>query len=213
MAVADPRALGQTADLFQRAGDSAGVARELDRRGVGQELALAADRAFDQVAEEHTDVAEDQHHDAEYKYAGRAARLFRVARRGGARDTHREVADHRQNQNPVDDADQSEIQPHVAVEDVAELMGHYSLEFLSIEIFEAPAGDGHHGVARLVAGGEGVDARLVVHDVDRRNGDARGQGHLFHDVQQSAFVEVVGLRIDDPAAEHRGDLLASGGKL
>ena len=92
-------------------------------------------------------------------------------------------------------------------------MGHYSLDFLSVEIFEAPTGDGHHGVARLVAGGEGVDARLVIHDVDRRNGDARGQGHLFHDVQQSAFVEVVGLRIDDPAAEHRGDLLASGGKL
>ena len=95
MAVADPRALGQTADLFQRAGDSAGVARELDRRGVGQELALAADRAFDQVAEEHTDVAEDQHDQAKQKDTGRAARLLRVARGSGARETHGIEADHR----------------------------------------------------------------------------------------------------------------------
>ena len=41
--VADPRALGQAADLLQRPGDSARIARELHRRGVGQELALPVD--------------------------------------------------------------------------------------------------------------------------------------------------------------------------
>ena len=43
VAVANPRAIGQAADLLQRPGDPARVARELDGRGVGQELTLPDD--------------------------------------------------------------------------------------------------------------------------------------------------------------------------
>ena len=87
------------------------------------------------------------------------------------------------------------------------------MQFLPREVLEAAGRDGHHGVARLVAGGEGVDARLVVQHVHRRHGDARGQGHLFDHVQQPPFGQIGGLRIDRPAAEHQGDLLAAGRKL
>ena len=95
-----------------------------------------------------------------------------------------------QDEDAVDDADQAEVQPHVAVEDVAELVAHHALQFLAGEVSEAAGGDGHHGVAGLMAGGEGVDARLVVQHVDRRDGNAGGQGHLFDHVQQPPFGQV-----------------------
>ena len=93
------------------------------------------------------------------------------------------VADDGQDEDAEDDADQAEVQPHVAVEDMAELVAQDALEFLAGEVMEAASGDGHHGIAGLVAGGEGVDSRLVVEHVDRRHRDAGGQGHLLDHVQ------------------------------
>src|ERR1700722_6349426 len=52
------------ADFLQRVGQPARVARELDGGGVGEELALAADRAFDQLAEEGAGRADDNKSDA-----------------------------------------------------------------------------------------------------------------------------------------------------
>ena len=92
-------------------------------------------------------------------------------------------------------------------------MAHHALEFLAGEVIEAAAGDRHHGVARLVAGGEGVDSRLAVHDEDRGDGNAGGQGHLLDHVEQPAFGQVGGLRIHRAAAEHQGDGFAAGGEL
>ena len=39
-------------------------------------------------------------------------------------------------------------QPHVAVEDVAELVGNHALEFVAVELLEAAAGDADRRVAR-----------------------------------------------------------------
>ena len=74
-------------------------------------------------------------------------------------------------------------------------------------------GDGHDGVARLVPRGEGVDARFVVQHVDRRDGNARGQGHFLDHVQEPPFGQIGGLRIDGPSAEHQRDRFAAGRKL
>ena len=63
--VANPRALGQAADLLQRPGNPAGIAGKLDRRGVGQELPLPADGALDQFAQEDAQVAQYQERQAE----------------------------------------------------------------------------------------------------------------------------------------------------
>ena len=54
----DARPLGQGADLLEGAGDPVRIARELHGRRVGQELALAAHRGLDQVAEEDADIAQ-----------------------------------------------------------------------------------------------------------------------------------------------------------
>jgi len=113
----------------------------------------------------------------------------------------------------VEDADQAEVHPHVAVEDVAEFVGHYALQLVAVEVLERSAGDADHRVARLVARGKGVDARFVIHHVDGRDGRAGSQGHLLDHVQQPAFGQVAGLRIDQPSAEHQRDRLAAGGEL
>ena len=57
-------------------------------------------------------------------------------------------------------ADQPDVQPHVAVEDVAELVGDDALQLVAGELLGAAAGDRHHRVAGRVAGGEGVDRLL-----------------------------------------------------
>ncbi len=128
-------------------------------------------------------------------------------------DPQQVIAEDRQDEDAVQESDQAEVQPHVAVEDVAELVPHHALQFVAVEILQAAAGDGHHGVGRGVSGGEGVDAPLVVEHVDRRDGNPGGQGHLLDHVQQPPLGEVLGVRIDQPAAEHQGHRLAARGKL
>ena len=80
VAVAHPRAVGQTADLFQRPGDSTGVAGELHRRGIGQELPLAVDGGLDQVAQEHTQIAQHKHRQTDDQHQRGAVVSLRVAR-------------------------------------------------------------------------------------------------------------------------------------
>src|ERR1035437_1411737 len=54
-----------TSNFLQRAGKSAGVAGELNGRGVGQKFALAADGGLNQAPEKNADAADDQQGNAE----------------------------------------------------------------------------------------------------------------------------------------------------
>ena len=144
-----------------------------------------------------------------------AAAVVGIARRrtGPTGRAHHEVADDRKDEDAVDQADQAEIQPHVAVEHVAELVAQHALQLLAREVLQAAPRDGHHGVGGPKAGGEGVDRGLVVHHVDRRHRHAGGQRHFFDHVQQAAFGQIGRLRIDEPAAHHVRDHLAAGGQF
>jgi hypothetical protein len=104
------------------------------------------------------------------------------------------------------------VQPHVAVQDVAEFVADDALQFVARQKFHAAARDGDGRVAGLVAGGEGVDAVLVVHDIDLRHGHAGGDGHFLDDVEQLAFVGIGRVRIDQPRAHHFRNRAAAGGK-
>ena len=53
-------------------------------------------------------------------------------------------------------------------------------------------------VAGRVAGGEGVDAFLVVEHIDLRHGHAGRDGHFLDDIEQFAFVRVGRVRVDEP---------------
>ena len=56
--IAYSRPFGEAADLFQSPSDTGRVARELDRRSVGEELPLARNGGLDEAGEEHPDVAD-----------------------------------------------------------------------------------------------------------------------------------------------------------
>ena len=101
---------------------------------------------------------------------------------------------------PYKHADQPHVEPHVAVEDVAELVGDDALQLVAGELLGAAAGDADDRVAGRIAGGEGVDARLVVQQEHGRHRHAGGERHFLDDVQQPALDRVGRVGKHAPAA-------------
>ena len=198
MGVAQARArFAQAADFFQRAGDASGIARELNGRGVGQKFALAADGGLDEPPKKNADVADDQQQQTEQRQ-----RILPAPASAAARRLQQNPADDGEAKNAEDDSHEPEVQPHVAVQNMAELVADDALQFVARKQFHAAAGDGDGRVAGFVAGGEGVDAVLRVHDIDLRHGHAGGDGHFLDDIEQFAFVGIGRVRVDEPAAHH-----------
>ena len=121
--------------------------------------------------------------------------------------------DQAQKQYAVQDADHPQIEPHVAVEDVAELVGDDALQLVARELLDAAARDADHRVARREPGGERIDALFVFHHEHGRHRDARREGHLLDDVQEAAFVRLERIGINPPPAEPLGDARAAARKL
>ena len=86
---------------------------------------------------------------------------------------------------------------------MAELMCHDALQFVARQGFERSSCHAHHGVGCFPAGGKGVDARLVEH-VDFRHSGPGCDRHLFNDVEQLLFLEVLCVGRNRHCAEHRG---------
>ena len=123
------------------------------------------------------------------------------------------AADQAQQQNAVQHADHPQVEPHVAVEDVAELVGDDALELVARELLGAAARDGNHRIAGREAGGEGVDPFLVLEQKHGRHGHAGGQGHFLDDVEHSSFGRIERIGIQAPAAEPLGHGRAAAGQL
>ncbi|HQF39720.1 MAG TPA: hypothetical protein PK322_11430 [Opitutaceae bacterium] len=205
----DARAEGVGTDLLERAADAGRVAGELHGGGVGQALALAGDGGLDEAAEEVADVADDQEREAQAEQQGDEATAGILAAAGAApgigeaERVEQTAPDHGEHQDAVEHADEADVEPHVAVEDVAELVGDDTLELVAREFFETAAGDGDGGVAGREAGGEGVEAGLVLEHEDGGHGHAGGDGHLLDDVEQAALAGIGGTG-DDLAAAGEG---------
>ncbi len=101
----------------------------------------------------------------------------------------------------MQDADEADVEAHVAVEDVAELVGHDTLKLVARQQLRGAARDADDGVLRLVARREGVDAPLAVEQVDRGDGHAGGDRHLLHDVEDLPLGVVAGAQVQEAAAE------------
>ena len=130
-----------------------------------------------------------------------------------AGQSHQLPAHQAHQQDAVQDADQPQIEPHVAVEDVAELVGDHALQLVARKLLDAPARDADHGVARREAGREGVDALFVLQHEHRRHRHAGREGHFLDDVQQPPLVGLDRVRIDAPAAQPLGDARAAAREL
>jgi hypothetical protein len=116
-----------------------------------------------------------------------------------ARGLQKNSPDDREAKNSENGSHEPQIEPHVAVENVAELVADDALQFVARQKFHAAARDGDGRVAGFVAGGEGVDAVLVVHDINLRHGHAGRDGHFLDDVEQLAFVGVGRVRLTSRA--------------
>ena len=116
----------EAADFFQRAGDAAGIARELDGRGVGEKFALAADGGLDEPSEKNADVADEQQHETENRQ-----RILSAPAPAAARRLQENPADDGEAKNAEDDSHEPEVQPHVAVQNVAEFVADDALQFVA----------------------------------------------------------------------------------
>ena len=90
----------------------------------------------------------------------------------------------------MDETHEANIDPHVAIEDVAEFVGDDALEFLSREVTHAAPRDADHGVAGRETCGESVDAVFLVEEVDRRGGRSTRDGHFFDNIEKLSAVPV-----------------------
>ena len=208
---------GVAGDFFEGAADAVGVAGELDGGGVGQKFALAGDGGLDETTEKIADVADDQKAEAGGADGDEnAAGVLAVARGGDAGAAERRedaAADETEDEDAEDERREAQVEAHVAVEDVAELVGDDALEFVACEFFEGAAGDGDDGIGGSESGGEGIDGGFVVEDVDAGHGDAGSEGHFLDDVEETALGEIGGVRIDASTADTLGDGGAAAGEL
>ncbi len=105
---------------------------------------------------------------------------------------------------------EADVDAGVAVDDVAQLVGHHPLELVAVELIQGPAGDGDGRVRRAVAGGQGIDAGFVLQDVDLRDRHPRGQGHFLDQIAQAPLAGVRRARVQGGAAQFLGHLAAAG---
>ncbi len=107
-------------------------------------------------------------------------------------------------------AHQPQVEAHVAIEDVAELVRHHALQLVASQQRRRAARHGDGGIGGRIAGGERVDAVLVLEHVDLGHGDARGDRHLLDHVVQAAQRRIARVALDARAAERARHHAAAG---
>ena len=140
---------GKAADFHQGTGDAVGVAGELYGRGVGEELPLPRDGGLDEIRKEGSHVPDEEQPEPadEHDEGGTAALLATrtdVGTEGTAKD---DLSDEGDKEDAEEKTHETDVQPHVAVEDVRKFVGDNALQFVAGEQGHAAAGDADDGVA------------------------------------------------------------------
>ena len=173
------RTVLESTDPFQCARDPVRVAGVLDRRGIRQIFPLPADRGLDQAAEKSAGKADDHQPDAKQKNLPPAFAASSSAPRirGGTQNI---VARQANDENAVQHTHQADVEPHVAVKDMAELMGDDTLQLLAVQMVDQSLGHPDDCIARCETGRKGIDARFTGEDIHRRCRYAGRDRHFFH---------------------------------
>ena len=137
---------GEPGDLAEGRGEAERVARELDRRGIGEILTLARDRGLDDLAEKDAPGADEQHHDAGEDHGQRDRRGILTPH--GTGQAEEDITQLSQRGQAGDGPDDAQVELHVSVTDVAELVGDDALELVTGQITERAARDAYRGVLR-----------------------------------------------------------------
>ena len=192
----------QPADFLQGAGQSVRIAGELDGSGVSQKFALAAHGGLDEPAKKDADKTDDDQREPKQRQ-----RIFLPAR------PEQNSPDNGQAKDSEDQAHEAQIEPHVAVQDVAEFVTDDALQLIAGKQPHAAARHADGGITRGMTGGKGVDAGFVLQEINLRDGNTGGDGHLFHDVQELALIRFDRVRIDQAAIQHLRDRAAAPGEF
>lgn len=104
---------------------------------------------------------------------------------------------------------EAHVESHVAIEDVAELVGDHALKLVAGEAVECAACDRHHCRARMVAGGKGVDRGLVLQHIHRWRRNTGSNRHLVGEVDQPALGRIRGIACHQPPTQRACHRLAA----
>ena len=120
----------ESADFLQCARDPVRVAGKLNRRGIRQVFSLPTHRRLDQTTEKGAGKADDHQSDRQRQYSARVftATASAPRKRSGIQQI---VANNAENQDAIQHADQTDVEPHIAIKDMAELMGNNTLQLLT----------------------------------------------------------------------------------
>ncbi len=112
---------GKPTDLFQRSGKTGRIAGELHRGGIGKKFPLARHGRLDHATKEQPGITHHQQCQA------RCDNPAGISRATAPTATQNHASGQCQQQDTVENANQPNIEAHIAVEDMAELMGDHSL--------------------------------------------------------------------------------------
>jgi hypothetical protein len=199
------RAFGVRGHHDERALQRLRIARELDGGRVGEMLAPARNGGQQQAARDHAETAGEENGERD---GLETRRILAAASR--AHDARSEIGDDEQAEDP---RGEPHVDLHVAVEDVAELVTDDGLQLISIQVVERALRDRDGRFVRRVSGRERIDALLVRKHEHLGLAHARGDRHLFHDVDQALAREIVVLVVDLDAAERARDHRAARAQL
>src|SRR5437868_7960113 len=127
----------------------------------------------------------------------------------GCSQSEQEAGGKRDRLNAGENAEGLDVEPHVAVDDMAELMGDDALQLISLEAVDCTLRDANASVLDVQAGGEGVDAAFADEYEHGRRLDAGGDGQLFDDVEQLRLIGIIGRIRDARTAEEASDVAAA----
>jgi len=190
------------ADLEQRSPDAVRVAGELHRGCIGEELALARDHRLDQPACQHAYRTDQPQQQTEEEHADVRSRPAHVVAVADAR--HQEGPDRPDHHDSGDHAEEVDIETHVAVQDVAELVRHDPLQLVPVELLQGPQRhddrrrleiDRHRAAMAAQRRGEDSGRQRRNHAVEVRDAGAHGD--------QREHVEIARDR-RSPAAHEEG---------
>ena len=177
-------------DFFQGGREALGVTGELRAAGVGEILAFAGAGEVEQLRHDGAEDGEEQTDDQD-DYLKLVA-VLAAARIGAAAATTAEpqgAADDFGEDNDGPEHDGGERHElHVAVLEVAHLVGDDALEFVAVEAIHQAGGDGDGTGFRFAADGEGVGCWIVDQEDARHEAQPGGEPHFIDDVEQLRAV-------------------------
>ncbi len=107
------------------------------------------------------------------------------------------------------DAHQPQVERHVSIEDVAELVTHDPLQLLARELLQRAVGDDDHRLVGRVPRDQGIDRGFALQEIHRWHGDAGSDRHFLHHIEQPPLGRAALPGIDIARAEQLGDRLAA----